>query len=209
MDLTALQEILKTDEGKAWLDQTVEERVAEKTKGILEKNAALLSEAKAAKAKADEAEREREAAKEEAILKSGDIEKITAKYKADIDKHLSEKASVEKQLRGLVVEEGLTAALVKVGVAAPLLPAAKALLEKQGIDMLMDNGRPIATVGGKSLQDFVSGWATGDEGKHFVSAAVNSGGGSGGANASAGGASGEIKTSVQRIASGLKGGQLT
>lgn len=79
----------------------------------------------------------------------------------------------------LLVDNKLSDALVKAGVAAPFLPAVKAMLKTQ-VTIATDGETRRAMVGDKPLAEFVTSWATGDEGKHYVAAPVNGGGGAAG-----------------------------
>ena len=82
----------------------------------------------------------------------------------------------------LLLDNGLTDALVKAGVSAPFLPAVKAMLSSQA-KITVDGDVRKAVIGDKDLSAFVTEWATSDDGKHYISAPSNSGGGaSGGSN---------------------------
>jgi hypothetical protein len=191
MDLAPVKEALETEEGKAWLSSLVNERVAQEHSGMLSKMNELMDEAKKAKAARDEESKAKARAQEEAALKSGDAEKIKSLWESEKES----KANLERQLRSHVVDSAITSALAKVNVAAPLMDAAKAYLERTFTpEIMVDNGKPYAVMGGKPVNDFIQEWAAGEQGKHFVAAPVNSGGGSGGANASAGGAGGKTMT---------------
>lgn len=87
----------------------------------------------------------------------------------------AEKAHTAK----LLVSDGLTKALAEAGVTDPKLQrAAAALLRAEhGIEVVTEGEARIAKVGDKSLPDFVKTWAQGDDGKTFVAAPVNGGGG--------------------------------
>jgi chromosome segregation ATPase len=101
----------------------------------------------------------------------------------------------------LLVDNGLTDALTKVGVTNPaFLKAVKSTLASN-IQFVTEGDQRIAKAGDKALADFVADWAKSDEGKHFVSAPTNNGGGANG-----GGAPNPNKTltSTQKIAEGLK-----
>lgn len=90
----------------------------------------------------------------------------------------------------LLVDNGLTEALTKAGVSNPVhLKAAKALLGSQ-VQVVADGDQRVAKVGDKALADFIGEWAKGDEGKHFVAAPANSGGGAAGGS----GAGAQTKT---------------
>jgi chromosome segregation ATPase len=78
--------------------------------------------------------------------------------------------------RKLLVENGLTEALVQANVAPQFMPAARALLEKQ-VQVKADGDDRKAVVGDKSLGDFVTEWSQSDQGKVFIAAPTNGGGG--------------------------------
>lgn len=84
----------------------------------------------------------------------------------------------------LLVDNGLVSELTKHGVTNPVhLKAAQAML-RSGVQIVADGENRTAKFGDKALADYVKEWATGDEGKHFVAAPNNSGGGAqGGGNA--------------------------
>ena len=89
----------------------------------------------------------------------------------------------------LIVDGGLTAALTEAGVTNPvMLKAAAAMLRANKIDIAVDGDARVAKIGDKSLGDFVKAWAQGDEGKAFVAAPGNAGGGARGNGGQGGGA---------------------
>lgn len=100
----------------------------------------------------------------------------------------------------LLVDNGLVSELTKHGVTNPVhLKAAQAML-RSGVQIVADGDNRTAKFGDKPLADYVKEWATGDEGKHFVAAPSNSGGGAqGGGNAQPN----QTLTSTQKIAAGL------
>jgi hypothetical protein len=83
--------------------------------------------------------------------------------------------------RTMVVENGLTAALVENKVAPEFMDAAKALLSK-GVAVKVDGDNRTAVVGDKPLGEHVKEWALSDQGKHFVTAPGNSGSNDGNSN---------------------------
>ena len=100
----------------------------------------------------------------------------------------------------LLIDNGLTDELVKNGVAPQFLPAVKAMFAGQA-QIVAEGDTRTAKIGDKSVSDFVKEWAASDDGKHFVKAPENSGGGSQG---SGNGTNQQIPlTSVQKIAAGL------
>lgn len=92
-----------------------------------------------------------------------------------------------KFAHNLLVDNGLSDALIANGVKkASYLKAAKAMLAGQVV-LTADGDKRIAKVGDKALADFVKEWAASDEGKSFVDAPRNSGGGAAGGGAGDGG----------------------
>ena len=89
----------------------------------------------------------------------------------------------------LLVENGLNEALVKEGIAKQFLPAVKSMLKSQ-VQVKIEGNERKAIIGDKPLSDFVSEWSKSEEGKHFIAAPANSGGGSNGG----GDAKGSVKT---------------
>lgn len=104
------------------------------------------------------------------------LEKDSTAAAAALTKQYEEEHGFTKTL---LVDNGLSDALVKAGVEPQFMPAVKAMLKAQVAVVADANGRR-ALVGDKPLADFVAAWATGDEGKHFVKAQANSGGSAGG-----------------------------
>lgn len=189
----------KIDEANALINEHVETEV----KGLKEKNTELLGSLKKQKTATDELanrieklEEEKEAIEQEKANKSGDIEKITKKLEEKHAKEIgklteqltakdNELAGKTKLLNSHVVGEGLTAALVKAKVKPEFMAAAKAVIQAEHAGEVVDeNGKPVAKFNGKAVEEFVTGWAQTDAGKHFVAADSNSGGGSNGANGS-------------------------
>lgn len=114
--------------------------------------------------------------------KISESEKLVKKLTGDNDaanKKIQEEASFNHRL---LVENGLTEALTKAGVTNPaFLKAVKSTLASQ-VQVVTEGENRIAKAGDKNLADFVTEWAKSDEGKYFVSAQNNSGGGSQGGN---------------------------
>lgn len=94
------------------------------------------------------------------------------------DTVMAELETERKAATGLVVENDLTAALTSVNVAPHLFDGAKALLGN-GVTVKEVEGKRQAFVGDKPLGEHVKEWALGDQGKHYVTAADNSGGNDG------------------------------
>lgn len=165
--------------------------VEEATAPLLAKNRELLGEVKTLKVKAKGAEidpgehAELQQQVQDLTEKLGKAEKASKSEIEKLTKSLNEK---DGALNKHLVDAGLTAALVKAGVQAPMMDAVKALLQGK-TSIKAENGVYEALIDGKPLAEAVTTWAQSDQGKHFVTAPQNSGGGSQG-----GGGKGAAKT---------------
>lgn len=171
------------------LTAKIAEAVENATGGLTKKNQELLAELKEArKGKAiDPAELDRLQSKIDSLEADLGTAQKTKKetdkaLKLAQDALLSESGFTQK----LLLDNGLTDALVKSGVATQFLPAVKAMLGTQA-KIIADGDARKAVIGDKELSEFVASWATSDEGKHYISAPANGGGG---ASGGAGGGSG-------------------
>lgn len=180
-------------EAKAALDAAVETAVA----GLQNKNKELILELR-------EAKKGRTVDPSELTKLEDQLEAITAE-RDGLSKQLKDNAkALEKATEAhkaesafttkLLMDNGLTAELVKAKVAAPLMSAAKALLASQ-VQIVADGAERRAMVGDKPLADFIAGWAASDEGKHFVLADQNAGGGA--AGGSGGGGAAKMKNRAE------------
>jgi len=120
-----------------------------------------------------------------------------------------------KVAHNLLVDTGLSNALLEAGVKkASYLKAAKAMLAGQ-VALTADGENRVAKVGDKLLPEFIKTWAASDEGKAFVDAPGNSGGGAAGGAAGAAGAKTMTRTAfegldpVAKIEFSKEGGTLT
>lgn len=199
------------------IQEQIRAAVEEATQGLAAKNKELLAELKEARKgkQIDPAEVEKLQSKIDALetdltnanksLKDGN--KAYEKLKADLD---AESGFTSK----LLLDNGLTDALVKNGVAAPYLPAVKAMLISQA-KIQIDGQDRKAVIGEKELGTFVKEWATSDEGKNFISAPANAGGGSsGGSGSGTGGktvsrSSFDVMSHVERANFVKQGGKVT
>lgn len=162
---------------KEAIKAAVQAAVEESEAGLKKKNSELLNELKEArKGKTiDPAEIERlEAKLEEANTKLTDAEKANKTLQRDLEKATKSLETETGVTRSLLVDNGLNDALVKAKVAAPFIPAAKAMLASK-VAIKADGDTRVAVVGDKALEAFITEWAASDEGKHFVSAPNNSG----------------------------------
>jgi len=112
-----------------------------------------------------------------------------SKAQNDVKEATKQAETFKKSLEGaegftqkLLVDNGLNDALAKSGVTNPVhLKAAKSMLASQ-VAIVADGDNRVAKIGDKDLASFVSEWAKGDEGKFFVAATQNNGGGANGSN---------------------------
>lgn len=166
------------EELKAKIDEAVEAA----TGGLAKKNQELLTELKEArKGRAiDPAELDRLQSKIDALeVDLGNANK-SSKEQAKLLKQAQDALASESGFtQKLLLDNGLTDALVKVGVANQFLPAVKAMFGTQA-KIIVDGDARKAVIGDKELSEFVSSWATTDEGKHYIAAPGNGGGGANG-----------------------------
>lgn len=164
-----------------------DDRIAEleaAVEALTAKNRELLGEVKVAKAKAKGAEidpAEHAALQSEIEGLRADLTKATKDSAKTIEQLQKDLSAKDNSLQSYLIDNGLTDALVKAGVRSEFMPAAKAMLRNQA-QIKADNGDYAALMGDKPLVDAVAEWASSDEGKHFISAPANSGGGAAGGN---------------------------
>lgn len=176
---------ISEEELKAKIDEAVEAA----TNGLVKKNQELLGELK-------ETRKSR-------TIDPAELDKLQAKIDSlELDLGTAQKASKDKDkllkqaqdalvsesgfTQKLLLDNGLTEALVKAGVANQFMPAVKAMLGTQG-KIVAEGDTRKAMIGDKELSEFVQSWATSDEGKHYISAPANGGGGASGGSGSGSG----------------------
>lgn len=158
----------------------LEEAAAEATEALSAKNKELLAELRQAKAKAKGSDVDPE---EHARLQTqveeltGKLDKTTKGSNRQIEKLTKDLTDKEGALTQHLIDGGLSTALAKAGVAPHFMDAAKAMLRGQAA--IKDGA---AVIGDKPLADHVTEWAGTDQGKHFITAPANSGGGGQGGN---------------------------
>lgn len=182
----------------------IEEVTAAATEALSAKNKELLGEVKTLKAKAKGADID---PAEHAALQT-QVEDLTDKLtkaektgKSEIDKLTKALTEKDGALHKHLIDAGLTDALVKAGVQPAMLDAVKALHQSKA-QINAKDGAYEALIDGKPLAEFVTTWAQSDQGKHFVAAPANNGGG---AQGGSGKGSGKTITRTEheaRIASG-------
>lgn len=169
-----------TPELRAALKTAVDEAVEAATTGLASKNKQLLTELKEARKgrEIDPAEIEKLEAKIDTLDTELKAAQKAAKDSAKMVETATKTLETEKRFtQKLLIDNGLVSELTKHGITnAVHLKAAQAML-RNGVEIVADGDNRTAKVGDKTLTDFVKEWAAGDEGKHFVSAPGNSGGG--------------------------------
>lgn len=169
---------ISEEELKAKIDEAIEAA----TGGLAKKNQELLAELKEArKGRAiDPAELDRLQSKIDALeVDLGSAQKASKEQAKLLKQAQDALASESGFTQKLLLDNGLTDALVKAGVANQFLPAVKAMLGSQA-KIITDGDARKAIIGDKELSEFVSSWATSDEGKHYIAAPSNGGGGASG-----------------------------
>lgn len=184
---------LESPEAKAAIKAAVEEATA----ALAAKNKELLGELKEArKGKTINPEdvEKLESRIEELTGQLSEAQKTAKKATTEAEKATKALADAEGFTQRLLVDNGLTDALTKAGVSNPVhLKAAKALLNGQ-VQIVADGDSKVAKVGDKALAEFIGEWAKGDEGKFFVAAPNNSGGGANGGSGGSGNKPTDLKT---------------
>ena len=169
---------ISEDDLKAKIDEAIEAA----TGGLAKKNQELLAELKEArKGKAiDPAELNRLQSKIDSLeVDLGSAQKASKEQAKLLKQAQDALASESGFTQKLLLDNGLNDALVKAGVANQFLPAVKAMLGTQA-KIIADGDARKAIIGDKELNEFVSSWATSDEGKHYIAAPSNGGGGASG-----------------------------
>jgi hypothetical protein len=159
-----------------------EERIAEleaAMEALSAKNRELLGEVKVAKARAKGAEIDPNdfmaLQTENETLKS-QLDKVAKDNTKTIEQLQASLNEKDGALQSYLIDNGLNDAMLKAGIKPEFMAAAKAMLKSQ-TKLMADNGQYSALMGEKPLNEAIAEWAAGDEGKHFVSAPANSGGG--------------------------------
>jgi len=159
-----------------------EERIAEleeAMEALNAKNRELLGEVKIARAKAKGVEIDPNdfmaLQTENETLKS-QLEKVAKENAKTVETLQASLTEKDGALQSYLIDNGLNDAMLKAGIKPEFMTAAKAMLKSQ-TKLMADNGQYSALMGEKPLNEAIAEWAASDEGKHFVSAPANSGGG--------------------------------
>lgn len=160
----------------------VQEMIDAAVEPLTTKNKQLLGEVKTLRkgAQVDPADVERiERERDELATKVDDLGKQLKTATTAAETTAKQLQSEQGYTNKLLVSDGLNAALLAAGVTNPVhLKAASAMIRDGGsIEVKVEGDARVAMVGGKPLAEFVKGWSQSDDGKAFVSAQHNSGGG--------------------------------
>jgi DNA repair exonuclease SbcCD ATPase subunit len=166
---------------KIYTQIELEQAIEEATSSLVKKKNELLAELKTAR---KNAENSIDADKLQDKIESLETERDTLlKQQKENTKALETATKLLESESGftskLLLDNGLTDALVKAGIAPQFLPAAKSLLSTQA-KIIAEGDTRKAVIGDKELSAFVKEWTASDEGKHFVQAPTNGGGGADG-----------------------------
>jgi hypothetical protein len=179
---------LNDSEVKAAIKAAADAAVSEATAGLLAKNQELLGKVKKLQKDAaiDPAEYQAlSEAKDTAEAKLAEALKTVKQATAQAEKDRKALEAETGYVSKLLIDNGLTDALLKAGVKPEMSKAVKAMLAGQ-VSLKVEGDKRLAVVGDKALGDFVTEWAQSDEGKHFVAAPANQGGGANGGAQGAG-----------------------
>jgi hypothetical protein len=179
---------LNDPEVKAAVKAAADAAVSEATAGLLAKNQELLGKVKKLQKDAaiDPAEYQAlSEAKDTAEAKLAEALKTVKQATTQAEKDRKALEAETGYVSKLLIDNGLTDALLKAGVKPEMSKAVKAMLAGQ-VSLKVEGDKRLAVVGDKALGDFVTEWAQSDEGKHFVAAPANQGGGANGGALGAG-----------------------
>jgi len=148
--------------------------------GLKAKNAELIAANRELKKGAEIKPEDLTAAEDRADKAEASLADVTKQVKtmtAERDKAIKSLADEGGFTRKLLVENGLREALAANGVTNAAHQKAAMAMLSSGVEITADGDSRVAKVGDKALAAYVKEWAGGDEGKHFVAAPGNSGGG--------------------------------
>lgn len=169
---------------------------------LADKNRELLRELKTARAKSSGAEidpAEFEQLKSDLEQAQTELKKSEKRFKTETEALVKQLGEKDSALQSYLIDGGLSDALAKAGVSAPFMDAAKALLRQQA-QIKAEDGKYSALMGDKPLAQAISEWAQSEQGKHFVAAPKNTGGGAAGSSSNTGHKAFKEMTSDERVA---------
>ena len=163
------------------------EALKDEKESLVAKNKELLSEKRKIKAKYEDIDPEQfnKILDENESLKKS-LEKLDKESKANIEKLSNDLSSKDKYLQKVLIEDGLTASLLKNGTKEEFLKPALALLKSEAKLVQGEDGAYQAFIGDKAMNDFIPDWLENGDGKFARPIPPTSGGGaSGGSNGGA------------------------
>ena len=195
------------------VQEAIKKAAEEATSGLISKRDELLAEVKKLRKNQEikpEQLEELENQVETYKTKWTEAEKQAKAIAQEADKVKKLYEAESGYTNNLLVENGLNEALVKEGIAKQFLPAVKSMLKGQ-VQVKIEGNERKAIIGDKPLSEFVSEWSKSEEGKHFIAAPANSGGGSNGGGDTKGAGKTMPRSQFDGISSGeknsfLKGG---
>lgn len=173
------------------VQDAIKAAVKEATEALSAKRNELLAELKKARKNSEIDPDDFQKLKEENEALSDKLSELSKQAKTAMSEAEKHKKALEAEngfVSKLLVDNGLTEAVLKAGVKPEFTKAVKSMLASQ-VQLKADGENRIPVIGDKPLSEFIESWSKSDEGKHFVSAPNNSGGGAQGG----GGASGTSK----------------
>ena len=180
-----------TPEEKAALKAAIDEAVAVATAELAGKNSYLSKELKNFRlGKTGPTVEEVDAMQNSISALTSDLAKANKAAKDATEAAESAAKALESESRfsqRLLVDNGLMASLTAHGVSDPHYQKGAAALLRSQVQVVIDGDNRIAKIGDKPLDDAIKEWAGSDEGKRYIMAPGNSGGGaSGGRGGNAG-----------------------
>jgi hypothetical protein len=157
----------------------IQQLIDDEVKGLKAKNAELIAEVRKLTRESTinpddfNALKEQNNELQDKLIEQGKALKLAAKQVDDAQKALKTESEFTQKL---LIDNGISEALVAEKVKPGLLKAAKAILEKEAAIQIEGDKRS-ALIGGKPLKVAIAEWAKSDEGKEFIAAPANQGGG--------------------------------
>lgn len=192
---------LKDVETKKAVDEMIKAAVDEATSGLVAKNSELLGKLKKAQKDSTIDPAEYQALQAELDATQTKFAELQKQAKTAAKEAEAAKKALDAEsgfVNRLIIDNGLNDALIKAGVKPEMSKAVKALLSSQ-VKLKIEGDKRDAVIGDKPLFEAVDEWAKSDEGKFFVSAPANQGGGANGG----GQAKGNAKTMTRAAYEGL------
>lgn len=154
-----------------------------KNAGLLDDLKKAQREARAAKDITPEALQAEVDRADKAEAKVAELTTANKTLTTERDKAVKGLETEQAAARSYALEAEITGAIATGNVVPALVPAFKALVS-QGAKAEVVDGKYAVTIGDKPAAEHIKALLASDDGKHFVAATVNGGGGAGGASGS-------------------------